>query len=165
MEVRMSLREELNSAIAALDASYEPKAQLDAAGRYAVLLPLPSAVIELREGRLPIEVALSKTGNYFSLLSPLAVIDDQATRGFCEALLHRQFYADQVAGISFAINVLNDDDILMAVYHWMLPSISADQFAALFKRFVTAVIEAIGELNTMARQSPGVTPFHEGPLT
>ncbi|HEY9652118.1 MAG TPA: hypothetical protein V6C95_15745, partial [Coleofasciculaceae cyanobacterium] len=58
------------------------------------------------------------------------------------------FYAEQVSGVSFAINAENDT--LVAVYHWMLESISPQDFSSLFQGFVTATLDLLREISNMA---------------
>ncbi len=159
----MALREDLNAALAALNPSPEaPKVELDESGRAVIPVPMPPTVIKLAEGQLPVEVSLAKTGAFFTLSSPIAVLKGTASRDFYEALLQRQFYADQVSAASFGIALVGDQDVVLSLYHWMLDSITSEEFTSLFKHFISATFDLIEEVNDMAKRERKVKPIHKG---
>ena len=157
----MPLKEDVNAALEAMsrpDAS--SKLTLDDAGRCTVPVPMPPEIAELTGGALMINVEMSGTGRYFTLSSPIATVDLKTGSEFLRALLYRQFYADQVSGASFAIG--GREDILVSVYHWALDSVSPDDFAELFKGFISASLDLIDEVGNMARRERRVKPLHKG---
>lgn len=157
----MPLKEDVNAALEAMsrpDAS--SKLKLDDAGRCTIPVPMPPDIADLTDGALMINVEVSGTGRYFTLSSPIATIDQKTGGEFLRALLNRQFYADQVSGASFAIG--GREDVLVSVYHWALDSISPDDFTALFKGFITASLDLIDEVGSMARKERRVKPLHKG---
>lgn len=144
----MPLKEDINAGLAAI--SSPNKSQnlvLDDSGCCEIIIPLPASVVSLVDSQLIVQVKLSQTGRFFTLLSPIGVIQKKLTREFFEALFYRQFYAEQVSGASFAINAENDT--LVAVYHWMLESILPDDFSSLFQGFVTATLDLLREISNM----------------
>src|SRR5436305_359483 len=132
----MTLKDDLNLALAAMTRSRENPLSLDEKGWTQFILPMPPGMDNLSNQRLIIEVVISKTANYFTLLTPLAVLDNRPTAKFLEALLYRQFSPDQVDGISFGLGAGGERDRLVALYHWALPAITPEQFSALFQNFV-----------------------------
>ena len=109
---------------------------------------------------LLITVEMSPTARFFTLYSPLAAITGKPGRDFLRELLNRQFHADQVSGSSLAIG--GAEDMLVAVYHWMLDSITPQEFVALFKNFVSATFDLIGEVGHLSRRDRKVTALHKG---
>lgn len=157
----MSLKADLNVALEAmsnLDAS--EKLKLDESGRCTVPVLMPASLISLVEGRLMVTVELSGTGHLFTLLTPLAAINGKPSSDFFITLFHRQFFADQVSGASLAIG--GTEEVLVAVYHWMLDAITPEEFLSLFKKFVSASFDLIGEVGVLADEERGVTPIHAG---
>lgn len=158
----MTLKDDLNQALAAMTRTRETPLSLDEKGWSQFILPMPPGGDSLSNQRLIIEVVLSKTANYFTLLTPLAVFDSKPTAEFLEALLYRQFSADQVEGISFGLGAGGERDRLVALCHWALPAITPDQFSGLFQNFVKAALDLIGEVKDMARREPALVLVHPG---
>lgn len=159
----MSLRDDVNAGLAAVSRASAPQPLvLDDAGWCGIPVPMPPSVIELADGQIMLEVQISKTQDFFTFSSPLAVVKSTPSARFSEALLRRQFYADHVSGAGFALAVVGDEDLLVSVYHWMLDSITPEQFRALFKKFIGAVFDHVEEINTMARREFKVKPIHKG---
>ena len=157
----MSLKEDVNGALAAMSAPNAPtKLALDDTGRCAIALPFPGDIVELDEGVLTVTVEVSPTSRFFTLSTPLAAVGRKTGGEFFKALLYRQFYADQVSGASFAVG--GDEDVLVAVNHWTLDAITNGQFAELFKLFVSACLDLIDEVGTMAQRERNVKPLHKG---
>lgn len=144
----MPLKEDINAGLAAISSPNKPQELvLDDSGCCKIIVPLPPSVVSLVDGQLVVQVKLSQTGRFFTFLSPIRGIDEKLSREFFKTLFYRQFYAEQVSGVSFAIN--GEDDTLVAVYHWMLESISPDDFSSLFQGFVTATLDLLREISNM----------------
>ena len=157
----MSLKEDLDLALKAMSNPDAPQnLELDESGRCNVPVLMPASLISLVEGRLMVTVELSGTGHLFTLLTPLAAINGKPSSDFFTELFHKQFYADQVSGASLAIG--GTEEVLVAVYHWMLDAITPDEFLSLFKNFVSASFDLIGEVGVLAGKERWVTPFHAG---
>lgn len=156
----MALREDLSRALAGMSRAEGPQLALDDNGWGQITVPMPPEMAKLSNGQLIVEVVLSKTAKYFTLLTPLAVFKAQPEADFLEALLYRQFYADQVNGVSFGVSAGGNNDRLVALCHWPLPAISPEQFAGLFQNFVMAALDLIKEVNDMARREPAIVPVH-----
>ncbi len=157
----MSLKEDLNLALEAMSNLDAPQnLELDESGRCTLPVLMPASLISLVDGRLMVTVELSRTGHLFTLSTPLAAFNGQPSSDFFSALFHKQFYADQVSGASLAIG--GTEEVLVAVYHWMLDAITPDEFLSLFKNFVSASFDLIGEVGGLAANERRVTPFHGG---
>ncbi|MBD1890547.1 type III secretion system chaperone [Coleofasciculus sp. FACHB-SPT9] len=155
------LKDDVNAGLAAISKpDTSPKLILDESGSCKVPLPFPPSIVKLSGGQLQVEIRMAKTGEFFTLLSPLAAVHGQLSREFLDALLHRQFYAEQVSSLSFAIAVVGDRDLLVAVHHWMLDAIAPEEFKGLFQKFISAVLSAIPEINNMASSEISLAPIH-----
>ncbi len=157
----MSLREDINIGLKAIsNPNSTNKLELDKDDNCFISIPLPPSVVKLADDKLMISVKISPSESFFSLLSPLAIIKKTLSAEFLEALFYRQFYAEQVSGVSLSINA--EQMTLVAVYHWMLDSITPDDFRLLFKKFISAVLELIDEINDMAQCEKNIKPIHKG---
>lgn len=157
----MGLREDVNAGLKAIGNPNQPgQLALDETGGCLVPVPLPPSVIVLADGQLLIKVQMASTGNLFSLLCGLASLNGAPSVATFEALARRQFYAEQVRGVSLAIN--GEQNTLVAVYHWMLEGIAPDQFKALFQKYVGGVLGTIHEVNDLARREKAIRPIHPG---
>ncbi len=162
----MTLKEDVNAGLAKLSApgSTEPFA-LDKKGVCAIPVPMPATVVEMADNRLMVRVELAPTESLFSLSTPLAIIKGTPKSEFFRTLLYRQRYADQVAGASLAVQAEDEEqEALIAIYHWLLGAITPDEFAALFKQFIMAAITLVEEISQMARREEAVKPVHKGRL-
>ena len=158
----MTLYEDVNAGLSMVSRSKSSPLVLDASGWCGVPVPMPSSVIRLHDGQMLVEVQISATGDFFKLTSPLAACKSTPSAEFLEALLRRQFTSDHVSAASFALAVTGDTDVLVATYHWMLDTITPEQFKSLFKKFVSAVFDLIDEINDMAQHESKVKPIHAG---
>lgn len=158
----MTLKDDLNQALAVMTRSRETPLSLDEKGWSQLILPMPPGKANLSNQQLIVEVVLSKTGNYFTLLTPLAVLVNRPGVEFLEALLYRQFSADQVDGICFGLAAGGERDRLVALCHWVLPAVTPDQFSGLFQNFVKAALALISEVKDMARREPALVLVHPG---
>ena len=152
----MTVKDDLNRALAELTRSRETPVSLDEQGWAQLVLPMPPGMTKQGGPQLIIEVVLSKTGNYFTLLTPLAVLDGKPSAEFFQALLYRQFSADQVEGGGFGLGAGGERDRLVALCHWPLAAITPEQFSALFRNFVKATLALIREVKEMARREPAL---------
>ncbi len=155
----MTLKDDLNQALAVMTRSRETPLSLDENGWSQLILPMPGRD-NLSNQQLIVEVVLSKTAKYFTLLTPLAVLNNQPGAEFLQALLYRQFSADQVDGAAFGLGAGGERDRLVALCHWALPAITPDQFSALFQNFVKAALALIDEVKDMARREPALVLVH-----
>ena len=155
----MSLRDDVLAGLAAIDApNAKTPLTLDAQGRCVVTVPMPKEVATLADGRLLVEVRMSRTGRAFSLRSALAKLAETPDSALLEALLQRCYYPDQSSGLGFALSA--EDDSLVAVYHWILDGIAPAQFSSLFARFSTGMLGLAREIATMARRDSSLAPVH-----
>lgn len=150
----MTLKDDVNKALAELTRSRETPLTLNEQGWGQIVLPMPPGVTGQSNQQLTIEVVLSKTGNYFTLLTALAVLNGKPNVDFFQALLYRQFSASQVERVSFGLSAAGERDRLVALCHWPLSAITPDQFSALFQNFVKAAMTLIREVKDMARREP-----------
>jgi hypothetical protein len=155
----MPLRDDVLAGLAAIDApdARSPLA-LDDTGRCVVTVPMPRQVAALSEGRLLVEVRMSRTGRAFSLRSALAKLRETPDSALLENLLQRHYHPDQVSGLAFALSA--EDDAVVAVYHWILDSITPAQFSSLFARFSTGTLALLREIAAMARRDSSLEPVH-----
>lgn len=159
----MPLQEDVNLALVELSrAPNLPDLKLDDSGFCRIPVPMPATLIKLRDGQLLIDVQVSPTGKFFSMLTPVAVFQDRPGADFFEALLYRQFYADQVSGAGFALSPANDNDMLVAIVHWMFDAITPETFKKLYQLFIAASFQLIDEVYEMAAQTTNVFALHEG---
>lgn len=157
----MSLRKDINAGLKAISSPNATTALvLDKSGGCMVSVPIPLTVADLVDSNLMIKVQLSRTERLFSLLSPLATLNGTPSQAFLETLFNRQFYADQVSGATLAINA--EQETLIAVYHWMLDSITPAEFVSLFQKFALAVLDLIEEVGLMSKRERQVKPIHKG---
>lgn len=152
----MTLKDDLNRALVELTRSRETPVRLGEQGWAQLVLPMPPGITKPGGPQLTIEVVLSKTGNYFTLLTPLAVLDGRPSAEFFQALLYRQFSADQVEGGGFGLSAGGERDRLVALCHWPLAAITPEQFATLFRNFVKTALALIREVKEMARREPAL---------
>lgn len=153
----MALRDDVNAGLAAITS---PVRTLDGGGACLLTLPVPPAIVQLTDDELPVNVAISSTGRFLTLSSPLAVIEGELSHAVAFALLNRQFHADQGQGVGFAIGA--EEDVLVAVYHWVLPAITPQEFRELFEHFTSTTLELVQIVGELASIRPEVRPVHPG---
>ncbi|CAN1208790.1 type III secretion system chaperone [Tumidithrix helvetica PCC 7403] len=151
----MSLKNDLDIALTELsESSNLPKILLSESGWCRLSIPIPASIMDSKDGELSLEIQLSPTGSFFSLSTPIAIIPASPDPAFLEALFHRQLYANQVCGASFALVPQNENNILVVIYHWVLDSITAKQFKQLYQRFLVAVFTLSQEVSSMIEAYP-----------
>lgn len=126
-----SLREHLDAAVRS--AGGRANQGLDHDGTWSTVLPVGSDVL------VPTTVRLALSGRYFTLVAPLAALDGPADAELLLSLLSRHADADRSDGAAYAIVSADSGDIVVATYHWLLPSISPDEFATVLQVFARAV--------------------------
>ncbi|ACY19096.1 type III secretion system chaperone [Haliangium ochraceum] len=155
----MSLRDDVDAGLAAIDAPGASKRlALNERGTCEVTVPIPKQAATLTDERLMVYVRMSRTGRRFSLRTPLAKMRETPDSELLENLLQRVYYPDQLSGLSVAMSP--EDDALVAYYHWILDSITPEQFKALFTKFATGSLIVVREVAGMARQQPAIEPVH-----
>lgn len=174
----MSLKEDINAGLAAIKNPNNPNSLvLGDEGGISVLegmncfveVPIPESVIKLTNKQLIIKVVLSGSKRFFSLITILATVKGKPNNAFLAGLLNHQFYIDRFLGVSIGYNAIRassighsgEDDTLTVVYHWMLDSISPEQFQALFQQFVSSSLAVIKQMEDIARYEKNVDPFHK----
>lgn len=157
----MSLRDDVNVGLIAIsNPRAKEKLSLNAQGECSVPMPMPPSLIKLDDGKLTVKVAMSRTGRRFSFMSSLGQLSGQPSQQFYQRMWHYQFYSDQFSGVTLALSP--EDNTLVAVYHWVLPTISEADFKALFKGFVGTMLELIREMRELARGERHVKLVHKG---
>ncbi len=154
----MSLREDVSAGLVALGGNLP--VTLDGNGTATVPVPLLPSIVKLANNRILVQVQVARTGDFFTLSTPLAELRSKPSQLLLSALLHRHMTAPQTSGLTFALNA--DEDGLFALYHWILKTISPEDFRALFQRFTTSTLDLLDEVNEVARRDSSVTPVHEG---
>jgi hypothetical protein len=157
----MSLRDDLNASLERLAGTVKfPVPQLDERGMARLEIPIPPMLANLRDGVLVIDVHLSKSGDSFTLSTPVAATLGVVSAPFYEALLRRQQRGHQSNGLTFALEADNQYDALLAVYHWILPYIEQQTFVALYQKFLTAALAVIADVDTMIDKTKNVQRIH-----
>ncbi len=160
----MTLKDNLNTGLGRVSSpgASEPFV-LDENGICVLPVPMPPTLVRLADNRLMVRVEMAPTGNLFSLMTPLAVVGKTASTEFYKTLFYRQRRAEQVVGLSMALQSEDEkQDILVATYHWMLDAITPEEFAELFKKFTFGALVLIQEIVEMARRESAVKSLHKG---
>lgn len=135
----MTLRDDLEAAVRQLSGNPTEALTDDA---WTTALPIG-------EGRvLPAQARIDLTGQYVMLLTPLARLVDGG-RDTVLTLLTRNADPSLTDAASYAVVVDDEGPALVAVHHWALPRLSADQFGELlivFARAVRGMVEDLAEL-------------------
>lgn len=157
----MSLKESLNAALTAFGNEQNNQTKtLDEDNWASLTFAIPPQVIALTNAQLRIDVALAESGNFFTLLTPLAALTSKPKLDFYEILLSRQSFADQTKGLSYALEPRNQAVVLLGVYHWTLDSITPEQFRSLVKNFTTGAFELIRQVAEIAKNEPNLKTVH-----
>jgi hypothetical protein len=157
----MSLRDDLNAGLERLAGTVKfAVPQLDDRGAARLEIPVPPMLAALRDGVLIVDVHLSKSGDSFTLSTPVAATLGVVAAPFYDALLRRQQRGHQSNGLTFALEADNQYDALLALYHWILPYIEQDNFLALYQKFVTAALAVIADVDGMIDKTQNVQRIH-----
>jgi len=127
-----SLRDDLDAAVRSVAGPANPG--LDSEGNWVTAIPLgePAA-------RLPVQARMATSGDAFTLLAPLADLGEPHDVEVFATLLRHPADADQTGGASYAVVTEETGEVLVAIHHWVLPSISTEDFKALLLAFASAV--------------------------
>lgn len=157
----MALREDLTAGLERLSNKVKFSVPaLDASGRARLEIPIPAGLAILRDGRLTIDIRIASGGESFTLSTAVATTLGVVRAPFLDALLRRQQHGDSSAGLSYALEAANQYDALLAVYHWIIPSITPEQFNALYQRFLMAALRVIADIDGMIDKTPNVERVH-----
>lgn len=159
----MTLKDDLNNALQALaeEAPNLPVVSLDEQQRCQLAVPIPAELQPLQDQQLVLEIQLAKSGQGFSLSTPVAAIAVEASDDLYKTLLSRQTYFDQMGGLSWAIAPQTDHDLLAITYHWLLENISEQEFHQLYQRFLRAALALIRDGKAMLGSEPDVQLIHD----
>ena len=138
----MTLQDDLDLAVRGVAG---PKTQgLDPDGRWTTAIPVDDTGL-----LLPAQARMALSGRSFTLLTVLAELDEEHDAELFASLLRHAADPDRTSGANYAIVTEELDEVLLAVHHWVLPTITADQFATLLRVFVTAVRGMRADLEDM----------------
>jgi hypothetical protein len=153
----MRIVDDLKRGLSAIaDRNYDIQNQLKDRGWGNILIPFAAAPVKLHKDELNIQIRVASSGQFFSLHSPLAIVTHELESAPLLHLLRRQFDADQLGAASFAIQDMNDIDVLVGVQHWPLHTISEAQFIDLIETFIQATFTMLKEVNALAKETPGL---------
>ena len=160
----MTLKEDVNAALHELGQHVKFEVpSLDDKGASRLVIQVPPALHALRDGELMIDIQLSSMGDRFSLLTPIAAFTNPPNRDVLEALLRRQFAGGQSSGLSYAIRTVDDQYYtLFAIAHWILGSITPQQFQQFYQRFMAAAFMVLDDIAEIGQLTPDIEAFHPG---
>jgi len=157
----VTLREDLEAGLEALAKKVKfTVPALDSSGRTRLEIPVPPMLGAVRDGKMMVDIRLASGGESFTLSTPVATTLGAVRAPFIDALLRRQQHGDSSAGLSYALEAANQYDALLAVYHWIIPSITPEQFNALYQRFLMAALRVIADVDDMVDKTPNVERVH-----
>lgn len=159
----MPLKEDLNTALMELRQHVKFEVPtLDDTGVSHLVIPIPPVLHALRDDELTIDIHLSTQGDRFSLDTPVAAFTDVPQQDLLESLLRRQFAGSQSSGLSYAIRTVGDYDALFVIAHWILGSITPQQFQQFYQRFMAATFLIIDDIHNIAQTLPYIEAMHPG---
>src|SRR5688500_3582901 len=126
----MPLKDDLNTALMELGQHVQFEVPLlDDKGATRLIIPIPAMLRPLRDDELLIDVQLSTQVDRFALFTLVAAFTGPPQQDVLEALLRRQFIGGQSSGLSYALRLFDEDyDALVVIAHWILGSITPQQF-------------------------------------
>jgi len=157
----MSLKDDIYNGLKALPRTYSITNELDENGWALIQFPFPSAPHALHEDELTVQVRIDETDSYFTLHSPLAILKEGDKGSIYEHMLRRNFYAEQTDAMSYAINQVQEHDVLQAVYHWMQDSIDTDDFKTLIETMMQNIFTLLDEVDSVASRSDLIDPINK----
>jgi hypothetical protein len=155
----MSLRDDVNAGLAALVDGTERQLLLDEEGACEIPIAIPPSIKKLAGGRLMVRINISRTGNFFTLLAPIAVASGDLPAAVLETLLGDQFFVDRTWAASFAFNA--ETGVVFASYHWMLSSISSAELRELFDKFCVAAFLLLERMAVIAGGVKGISTIED----
>ena len=87
---------------------------------------------------LPVQARMATSGDAFTLLAPWRNSVSRTTWSCSPRCSVDPADADQTGGASYAVVTEETGEVLVAVHHWVLPSISTEEFNALLRAFASA---------------------------
>lgn len=159
----MSLRNDLNAVLAGFgpEIRYEIT-PINDQGMSRFVVTVPPELTVLHDHRLVVDVRLAEAENAFTLSTPVIALEHPPDADFFEALLRLQADDSAMGRIGLALYDTGDYDVVQAQVHWVLDSLDADQFRALYRAFFSGLVSLIDEVAEMARQTRHVVPIHPG---
>lgn len=157
----MSLKQDVYNGLKALPRTYSITNELESQGWALIQMPYPNASHALHDDELTVQVRIDSSESYFTLYSPLAILKEGDKGSIYEHVLRRNFYAEQTDALSYAINDVQDNDVLQAVYHWMSDSINADKFKSLLEVMMKNIFTLIDEVDNIASKSDLIDPINK----
>jgi len=157
----MSIQDDVYNGLKALPRIYSITNELDSRGWVLIQMPMPSAPHALHDDELTVQLQIDESESYFTLYSPLAILKDGDKGSIYEHFMRRNFYAEQTDGLSFAINQVQDSDVLQAVYHWIRDSISPEDFKTLVETMMKGLFTMMDEVDTVASKSDLIEPINQ----
>lgn len=161
----MTLRDDLNHALKTLaDAnSGISLTELDDDGQAQLTISVPATLTQLHDNQLVIDVRLADSNDAFTLSTPLLAITSFPPESkLMEAVLRLNFDDSLMGRVSMAIADVGEMDVLVGMSHWTLDSITPQQFAQFYKRYLMGVIDLIDELNEQSRGLRSLRQLHKG---
>jgi hypothetical protein len=158
----MALRDDVEAGLAALSVDRPEALSLDAEGACEITMRIPPAILKLAGGKMAVRVKVARTGRFFTLLAPIAASSRDLPAEVARTMLADQFFADQVGGASFALNV--ETGVVFASHHWMIESITAPQFTELFRKFTAAAFLLLERMGTIAGQVRGIATIQDAEI-
>ncbi|MGH9136339.1 MAG: hypothetical protein ACRD0G_04735 [Acidimicrobiales bacterium] len=126
----------------------------------AFLVPIDPDVAALEQGALPVEVRIDEAAELVSFATPLASVEDPPA-ALLASLLRRHWYAEQTGGLSYALRVVGDGDVLSAVWHLPLAAVdSSGGLGALLDTFVAGALDCIAEVAASAEADASIEAVH-----
>lgn len=136
----MSLRDDLDQAVRA--AGGPRNAGLLGDGTWGTVVPVGG------DRLLPVQARLARSGHRLSLVAALAHLHTPDPEVLA-ALLGRHVEADRTDGVAYGLVSEEDGDLVVGVLHWVLASITPEQFRDLLRTFTRAVADLRADLEDM----------------
>jgi len=155
----MTLVQDIRAGIKALQPhNFTIHDQLDARGFAVILIPSAEAPLQVHDDELSIQLRIAAGGRFFTLFSPLALVNS-ADVSVYEHVLRRNYFADQVGGAAYALMTMDAHDVLVTVLHWPFNHITPEQFTALFETMLSATFDMLKEVIDMSANTEALTPL------
>ncbi|GEM_PF-3462875 len=157
----MSIKTDVYNGLKTLPRIYSITNELDSRSWVLIQMPFPTAPHALHDDELTVQLRIDESESYFTLYSPLAILKEGDKSTIYEHMLHRNFYAEQTDALAFAINQVQGNDVLQAVYHWMQDSIDPEQFKSLIERMMQGLFTMMDEVDNVASKSDVIDPINK----
>src|ERR1700722_12365682 len=129
----MSLRDDVEAGLVALNATRREPLALDAEGACEIVLRIPPTVVKLAGEKLAIRLEMAPGDRAFTLRAPIAAAKRDLPVEVLDAMVGDQLTATRVGGASYTYEP--ELGVIYAVYHWIVPTITADQLGELIRAF------------------------------